>query len=342
MTNDTLRAVLRSAESGVVIVGGRPAGTPSLADDPGEFERLADRLWSGTYAVYETVDEAISAADLMPDVDFGSVTGVHFVHRELDGADIYFLANLTDRVVSLEPTFRVADRAAEIWRADTASMCAAEFSHEENRTRVALKLPANDAAFIIFQKPSGASAKKTAETDLVFQSSIDGIWRVEFPAHHGAPDSIELQQLHSLSEHPDEGVRYFSGVSTYSKEIELSEAKIASGRLLLDLGDVRDIAEVWVNGESAGIAWWPPFEVDIGHLVRPGANKLEVRVANLWPNRLIGDAPPETVPIAFAAYNPYDRNSELLEAGLLGPVRIRSIGNDPCATRKELPVFSPD
>jgi len=84
-----------------------------------------------------------------------------------------------------------------------------------------------------------------------------------------------------------------------------------------------------VNGQSAGIVWKSPFRVDITKLLRPGANLLSVRVTNLWANRLIGDKQPNTAPVAFSSLNPYEAQSPLFESGLVGPVRIESVRNQP-------------
>ena len=91
----------------------------------------------------------------------------------------------------------------------------------------------------------------------------------------------------------------------------------------MDFGKVKEIAEVSLNGQDLGILWKPPFRVDATSALRPGLNKLEVKVTNLWPNRLIGDAGlPEDQRVTWTTYQPYHPNDPLLESGLLGPVRL--------------------
>ena len=127
-----------------------------------------------------------------------------------------------------------------------------------------------------------------------------------------------------MDEGADPGVKYFSGTATYAKAVQVSAAwRAAGGRLLLDLGSVKSIADVRVNGRSVGYAWRPPFRVDVTDAVTTGMNNIEIRVSNLWPNRLIGDKQPGVArKYAFAIFDPFRADSPLLPSGLLGPVRL--------------------
>ena len=121
-----------------------------------------------------------------------------------------------------------------------------------------------------------------------------------------------------------DGIRYFSGTATYSRTIEVPEGAINAGaHYRLDLGDVKDLAEVAVNGKYLGILWKTPFEVDVTDALKPGSNLIVVQVTNLWVNRLIGDQQPYAVKkYTFTDFAPYKTDSHLLPSGLLGPVRI--------------------
>lgn len=155
---------------------------------------------------------------------------------------------------------------------------------------------------------------------------IRGLWEVRFPPRWGAPAKVVLDRLISWTEHQDPGVRYFSGTAEYLKEIEIPPERVGPNqRLFLDLGRVKHFAEVWVNGRHLGILWKPPFRIDITKVVRPGRNRFQIQVTNLWINRLIGDAqlPPEKR-LTWTTYNPYRPQSPLVESGLLGPVTLRS------------------
>lgn len=177
---------------------------------------------------------------------------------------------------------------------------------------------------------------------------LQGPWHVAFPPNLGAPAEIVLPELVSLRKHAEPGVKYFSGTATYTKQFDFSKSQ-AADLVYLDLGRVQVAAEVRLNGKDLGALWKPPYRVNVTEALDAGENTLEVRVSNLWVNRLIGDEqlPPENsygpdgailqLPawyvegkpkpaggrIAFATWNHYEKNSPLVESGLLGPVRLR-------------------
>jgi hypothetical protein len=157
---------------------------------------------------------------------------------------------------------------------------------------------------------------------------ITGGWAVSFPPKWGAPDQVALDHLISLSESTIPGVKFFSGTATYTKKFDWEPAA-KSGKqkteTWLDLGDVQVMAQVTLNGHDLGILWKPPFRVDITAAVKPGDNVLEVRVADLWPNRMIGDAAlPEAERFTWSSYEPFTKDSPLPKSGLLGPVTLYS------------------
>lgn len=185
--------------------------------------------------------------------------------------------------------------------------------------------------------------------DVPGPKEITGEWTLNFPPHWGAPASVTLKQLISWPDSTNDGVRYFSGTATYEREIDISADRLASGReLWLDLGEVKDFAVVSLNGRDFGVLWKPPFRVNITAAARPGANRLAVKVTNLWPNRLIGDEqlprdvewdgkqlkewpqwlldgrPSPTGRLTFTTWHHYTKDSPLLESGLLGPVTLQT------------------
>lgn len=196
---------------------------------------------------------------------------------------------------------------------------------------------------------TGASRTLTV-TEPPLRLTADGAWHLSFPPNLGAPPRVELAKLVSWSEHPSPGVRYFSGTAVYTKQVTVPSAFLGSGQVVwLDLGRVKNLAEVVLNGKSLGVLWKSPFRLDVTDALKPGANSLEVRVTNLWPNRLIGDEQlppdvewagnrlkawpdwlvrgeprPNTGRIAFTTWHFYNKDSPLLESGLLGPVTLRS------------------
>jgi len=159
---------------------------------------------------------------------------------------------------------------------------------------------------------------------------IAGPWELRFPEDWGAPPHKTLPKLISWTDDADEGVRYFSGIAAYEKEFEVPGVLLSPGtRLYLDLGRVRLVADVRLNGRHLGILWTDPFRLDVTEAVRPGANRLVVEVANDWSNRLVGDARSPSGPHycrtniarALTQKSPW-KDHPLQESGLLGPVRL--------------------
>ncbi|HZI32354.1 MAG TPA: glycosyl hydrolase, partial [Candidatus Binatia bacterium] len=155
---------------------------------------------------------------------------------------------------------------------------------------------------------------------------ITGPWEVHFPPKWGAPPEITLDHLISLSDSPIAGVKYFSGTATYSKTFNWNPASNPGNQKTecwLDLGDVQVMAHVTLNGRDLGILWKPPFRCNVTGALKSGRNTLEIRVADLWPNRMIGDAAlPESKRFTWSSYEPFTQDSPLPKSGLLGPVNI--------------------
>jgi hypothetical protein len=153
---------------------------------------------------------------------------------------------------------------------------------------------------------------------------VSGPWTLHFPPAWGAPDHLVLENLISWTRHLDHGVQHFSGTANYVREINIPADMIGKGkRIYLDLGEVKNLAEVKVNGKMLGTLWKPPFRIDITDVAKVGANRVTIAVTNLWPNRLIGDVGlPQAQRFTWSAFNPYKKDSPLLPSGLLGPVKL--------------------
>jgi len=195
---------------------------------------------------------------------------------------------------------------------------------------------------------AGGSKRDITVSDLPAALKISGPWDVSFPPSQGAPQRIRLDRLISLSEHPDPGVKYFSGTTTYRSTFDLPKSFLAGGRTVsLDLGDVQVIAEVKLNGKNLGILWKPPFTVDVKNALRPAGNEIEIKVTNLWPNRMIGDEqladdsdrnpngtlkswpkwlqegkPSPAGRYTFTTWRMWKKDQALLSSGLIGPVTL--------------------
>lgn len=329
MTLATLRRVKEFSEAGVAIVGDQPLRSPSLADDETAFAALASQLWNSPGAIFKTVDAALEARTLTPDWDAGgNNTDLAVLHRRLSDGDLYFLSNRSGRAINPQVRFRVSGKVPELWRADTAEIAPLTWRSDGERTTVSLTLAADDAVFVMFRKRSSASGETVAMPASHLLQTITGPWTISIGGTGQAPRQIRAAELKSWTTSSDPSIRYFSGTASYTRSLNIPAAWLDRNRVLtLDLGDVRELAEIWVNGERAGTLWRPPFRLDIGARLHAGANQLEVKVVNLWVNRLIGDAQPGAAPVTFTQAPTYTADAPLRQSGLLGPVTLWTRGN---------------
>jgi hypothetical protein len=327
-----LRKIRDMVNAGAFVVGPKPIESPSLSDSQEEFQTIAGQLWGGATGkgrVFGTgsIGDALAALKVAPDFEYTrpqSDTELAFVHRKLADGDIYWVSHRNDRAGDVEATFRVSGKAPDLWHADTGVIEPASYRTAEGRTIVSLALQPNDAVFVVFRKAATRPSRtipRPVETTL---ASIEGPWDVAFQPNRGAPATVTLPALVSWHEHSDPGVKYFSGAGTYTKTIQVPADWFEQrAKLWLDLGDVKNIAEVVVNGKSLGVCWERPFRVEVTSALKPGANTLEIKVVNLWVNRLIGDQQEGvTTKYTYTAQQFYRADSPLLPSGLLGPVRV--------------------
>lgn len=178
-------------------------------------------------------------------------------------------------------------------------------------------------------KLSDGSTRTIEAADVPGKIEITGAWKVDFPIGWSAPPSKIFPKLISWTDDEEEGIKYFSGTATYSKEIGIPSDLIGGEtELYLDLGRVEEVADVYLNNQHAGILWKPPFRINITGFAQAGTNKLVIEVTNLWANRLAGDQKlPENK--RFCKTNQPDGSASdpnrqwvVLESGLMGPVEI--------------------
>ena len=332
MSLAVLRKIRELVKAGAVVVGPKPIESPSLADSQAEFRAIADEVWGGSIGkgkVYggQTIAEALDALQVGPDFEYTKPqqdTSLRFVHRRLADGDVYWVSNTNNRPEILEATFRVEGKDPEIWHADSGIVEPAPYSIADGRTTVPLRLDPNGSVFVVFRKAAAAPSRPLPVPAEACLASITGAWDVAFQADRGAPAKISLDSLSSWSESSDPGVKYFSGTATYTKTIQAPADWFKPGaKLWLDLGDVKNLAEVSVNGKPLGILWKPPFRVDVTSALKASANTLEIKVTNLWVNRLIGDQQPGVVKkYTYTAMQFYSADSPLLPSGIIGPVLI--------------------
>ena len=161
------------------------------------------------------------------------------------------------------------------------------------------------------------------------ENELSGPWDIHFDPKWGAPEKVEIPELKSWIHFEDPGIKYYSGTAKYTKSFSFTSEEIKNRTIILDLGNVQEMASVVINGHQMQVIWSPPFRFDITAFTRSGPNRLEVEVVNLWPNRLIGDGKlPENQRLTKTNINKFngsEAESYLRESGLLGPVKIKRI-----------------
>ncbi len=262
-----------------------------------------------------TLDEVLTR--LKAPQDFASSGALDnppaWVHRHTPDAEIYFVANQADAPAHVDARFRVSGKDVEVWRpmdgAESDAVAYASGARMQDRsgnkqpgiepalyttdaamTVVPLDMAERESVFVVFRHAAAAPVRVASVATEPKLATLSGPWTLTFPANWGAPPSVQMEKLVSWTDNADAGVKYFSGTATYTKTVQVAAAWMRPGqRVWIDLGKVRDLAEVKVNGKSAGLVWAPPYRVDVTAALKPGANKLEIAVTNEWTNRQIGD-----------------------------------------------------
>lgn len=360
-----LRAVRRLVGDGAVVVGPRPDRITGLSAASGEADSdvraIAAPLWDGgKIRTAQTAREALAALGVRPDFEFSGGV-LDYVHRRLDdGAEVYFIRNARPEAVRSEVVLRVSIRAPEFWRPDTGAIEPASVyeTTADGRTRLPLWLEPNGSVLVVFRRAAARHAVSVTPADIETRidpvsgelsaeaggrylvkfsdgavetadvptipapAPLEGPWRVEFAPGWGAPASVTFSRLQSWTENANPGVRYYSGTAKYTARVRIPE-----GEASLDLGEVREIARVRLNGRDLGVLWKKPFRVPLAGTAKTGWNDLEIDVTNLWPNRLIGDQrlPPEQR-LTRTNITKWTADSPLQPSGLLGPVTVRLSG----------------
>jgi hypothetical protein len=279
------------------------------------------------YPDYDSIAKILGEHGLVP--DFSSDGDLRFIHRVDGDVDYYFVGNRKAADQEAKVRFRVSGKQPELWDPLTGTRrLLPEFSESNGVTTIPMRFAPTQSFFVVF-RPKVAGAEPKAGKNfpgIAPVLTLEGAWQVEFDPQRGGPaEKMAFDKLDDWSQRPEDGIKFYSGIAKYEKVFDLPER--TAGNCKLDLGNVAVMAEVTLNGKNLGIVWCPPWQVDIpsGTLLEKG-NKLEIKVANLWTNRLIGDAslPPEkkVADLGGSSIKFYDEKNKLLPSGLLGPVRV--------------------
>jgi hypothetical protein len=349
MPLEVLEKLAQLVSEGATIIGRPPTTVPGLkdyAEKNQKLKELAAGMWGVTdgKAVFQnnygkgrvihglTLTQVLEADGISRDFGYSGAHEIDYIHRTTATEEIYFLRNESGHAVNSLCSFRVDGKYPELWDPSDGSMKRiTNFKRKDGLTNIEMELPAHGSVFVVFTAKKNRDVPAVVEMQETSAQTISGPWEVRFPAGWGAPEETTFEDLVSWTDSRDEGIKYFSGTATYLNSFTISPEK-GKGTLFLDLGEMRDVAEVYINDKIAGILWKRPFRLDITELVKEGKNELRVEVTNMWVNRLTGDMvlPPEE---RFCRTNHYFMTSEiwpggdepyrLQPAGLLGPVEFK-------------------
>ncbi|MDR0745625.1 MAG: hypothetical protein LBF17_03920 [Mediterranea sp.] len=279
----------------------------------------------------------------------------HSTHRRTPEADIFFVINM-DREVRNTYAFPVKDRVPELWDAYRGVIRkTSKWRRQGDSVYVDLNLGKDESMFVVFPAKNG-KYDVLPEIDVLKRTTVpvNGSWKVTFRPKLDKPFNRTFPSLVDWSKQKEDVLKYFSGTAKYEKEIHIAAGDLKEGkRIMLDLGELHDIAELEINGKDAGVLWFPPYTGDITPYLRAGMNKIAVYITNNWANRLIGDEQypadfewgqdrreeghamkafpdwflknvprPSKGRKTFNIWYYYRKDSPLYPAGLLGPVRL--------------------
>jgi hypothetical protein len=255
---------------------------------------------------------------------------IDWIHRETDEAEIYFIASRWAHPEKIKATFRVAGKQPELWDPVSGDMRdAAAFQQVNGRTTVPLEFNPSGSTFVMFRKSiatniDGQAQSNYPKTKLL--SRLADPWTVNFDPKWGGPEKVVFDQLTDWTNRPEPGIKYYSGTAVYHQTFELPAAALKNNRLLIDLGEVHEVASVRLNGHDLGVIWTKPARVDITAAGQPGKNNLEISVVNLWPNRLgYDESLPKDQRLTESNIHKFSLASPLLPSGLIGPVNLLTI-----------------
>ncbi|MCK5065835.1 MAG: glycosyl hydrolase [Bacteroidales bacterium] len=376
MTPELLERLSALAENGASIIGSPPLRSPSLVNYPDcdlDVKALSEKIWGGFAPPADVTEIPYGKGkfiwggglsekvpgDLYPhynatssvlrqmkvNEDFISKGPVRYTHRRMNHMDVYFVSNRTNECIHPDLSFRVNRGKPELWDPITGKIRSLpQYSHHDGMTSIPMEMDAYQSFFVVFPRHVEDHAEPVEGSNFATKTTVrdlKGPWKVSFDSQWGGPGEVVFEVLEKWTDRPEEGIKYYSGTAIYRKAIEIEDE---AGPMSLHLGKVNHMARVILNGKDLGVVWTAPWQVDISEALKQGENQLEIQVANLWINRLIGDefklddgvvdgqwpawlmegTPRNSGRYTFTTHRYYTRNSPLDPSGLLGPVTLQT------------------
>ena len=329
MLPETLERLHALMEQGATVAANAPQRIATLVggeETQARFDKNVEAIWGkatdgsitiigkGRLLSGVSIEKAIELLGIQPDVQ----GEVRWLHRQVQGADWYFITPKKQQAFNGKVKF-LAKGAAELWNPVTGEITPLNVERQGEYASVKLDMPKAGSCFIVFRQDK--QQKQAEKVAYNHTQPVNGQWSLQFPEGWGAPTSLEVETLAPWCELPmsDEG-KAFSGSVMYSTTFDWQNE---NKQVMLDLGKVSMIAEVFINDQKVRTLWCTPYFLDISKYVKQGKNKLQVKVTSTWFNRLAFDASlPEANRKTWTIEGP-KAGSKLKEYGLLGPVNLK-------------------
>jgi hypothetical protein len=363
MTPELLKKINHLIQNGAHVIGFAPKKSPSLVNFPQcdiEIASLVKTMWGtdnspkkiGKGILYPCSDKDTinlkpfyhahpNTSFIPPYIQYNSIETVlhkmgikedftngksfRYTHRELEAGDLYFVSNRLKTSETGTCTFRATGKSVTLLNPLNGLEYAANIiSSDDKTTTLKIQLEPEGSIFVLFDQ-STTKVRKLPELnpELLIAKEIDTPWNVRFNPRFGGPSNRTFNQLMDWSSSSENEIKYYSGTAKYTTKITLTASEI-EGRTFLDLGIVEVIAGVKINGKNLGVVWKTPYKIETTGVLKTGNNTIEIEVANLWGNRLIGDQLlPENKRYTWTNFNPYKGTDKLFPSGLIGPAVIK-------------------
>jgi hypothetical protein len=325
MTLKVLQRLVYFAKAGIQITGQGPISTPSLADDVQVFEKTLKELKSfSTVQFNQDIKEQLRRLTISEDIVINNNQAeILYVHRKLDDREIYWLNSRSSSNNNATISFRVHGKKPMKFNPETGEISELSYTMKNGRTNLDLTFTPWDAYFIVFEEETKTEQLTLPSWKSIATQPIEGTWKVRFQENRVGPKgSVDFSNLISFTKRAEPEIKYFSGIASYQNSFEIKQIN-KDEKIQLDLGEVKNLAEVYVNGKIVSTLWKKPFMTDITKFLKQGTNNIEIKVVNSWVNRLVGDAQPGAKKMTFIALPLLNEKSPLEESGLLGPVNIK-------------------
>lgn len=375
MTPELLQKIESLVKDGATVMGLPPSQSPSLVNYPvcdTEVKNLSKKMWStfdtpeketeirygkgkilwgGAYSKseegeiypnYKTIENYLLKTGLK--LNFRANGNIRYIHKKMSDTDVFFVSNKTNVKVEVNCHFRTNWEEAELWNPLNGEIRPLpQIEKKDGIASIPLQFDAYEAYFVVFgkyQKIPGTANLKNFNSKIPIDT-LSGSWNVFFDPQWGGPGHVRFNQLKDWIERPEDGIKYYSGKAVYKKYFDF-QFPGSYKKLFINLGSVNCIARVKLNDKDLGIIWTTPLEVEATGVLKEKNNKIEIEVANLWGNRLIGDEryendgikdghwpewvvnnlPRPSKRLTFTSWSHYTQNDSLQSSGLLGPVTV--------------------